>query len=337
MTHIIGCRYPVYSFFLPLYSFWSMDDFSWGNTRIVIGEGKDKKVIVQDDEGFDESMIPLKKFSGMCYLTCNKVEPDSLSLEYEAEALEGYEKVSHPGSRAPSPSRPESRARSRAPPPPSSGTDGDYYRNTNLTYNNSSNPNLRLPHNLRSASGHSHPAGSAYGGLPQLPQIPFGAGSVTGSDHGGYTATGMGFGMPMMGMPAQSAYAGSAYGGVPGPNFMPGAPRNSVATNLNMFGGGGGLMQPPSMAELQQRPMSTFSLATTANPFANMPSQSTDPTDEELLQVLRIYLSTQDLMTVTKKCVETKLIIMTILPDPYFFTRAGPLEKLLWLASQRRT
>jgi chitin synthase len=117
----------------------------------------------------------------------------------------------------------------------------------------------------------------------------------------------MGFGMPMMGMPAQSAYAGSLYGGVPGPNFMPGVPRNSVATNLNMFGGGGGgLMQPPSMAELQQRPMSTFSLATTANPFASTPSQSTDPTDEELLQVLRIYLSTQDLMTVTKKCVESR-------------------------------
>jgi chitin synthase len=42
-----------------------MDDFSWGNTRIVVGEGKDKKVIIQDDEVFDESMIPLKKFSGM--------------------------------------------------------------------------------------------------------------------------------------------------------------------------------------------------------------------------------------------------------------------------------
>lgn len=53
-----------------------MDDFSWGNTRIVVGEGKDKKVIVQDDEGFDESMIPLKKFSGTCYPTRNQDEPD---------------------------------------------------------------------------------------------------------------------------------------------------------------------------------------------------------------------------------------------------------------------
>jgi chitin synthase len=42
-----------------------MDDFSWGNTRVVVGEGRDKKVVYNDDEGFDESVIPLKKFSGM--------------------------------------------------------------------------------------------------------------------------------------------------------------------------------------------------------------------------------------------------------------------------------
>lgn len=41
-----------------------MDDFSWGNTRLVVGEGNNKKVIMAEDEKFDESMIPLKKFSG---------------------------------------------------------------------------------------------------------------------------------------------------------------------------------------------------------------------------------------------------------------------------------
>jgi len=46
--------------------------------------------------------------------------------------------------------------------------------------------------------------------------------------------------------------------------------------------------------------MSTFSMATHLNPFTS-PSASTDPTDEELLEVLRHYLATQDLMTVTKK------------------------------------
>ncbi len=55
----------MYSFFLPIYAFWCMDDFSWGNTRLVIGEGGNKKVIMNDDEKYDDSMIPLKKFSGM--------------------------------------------------------------------------------------------------------------------------------------------------------------------------------------------------------------------------------------------------------------------------------
>ena len=36
---------PVFSFALPLYSFWRMDDFSWGATRVVLGE-KGKKMIV---------------------------------------------------------------------------------------------------------------------------------------------------------------------------------------------------------------------------------------------------------------------------------------------------
>jgi chitin synthase len=27
-----------------------MDEFGWGNTRLIIGEGKDKKVIVNENE-----------------------------------------------------------------------------------------------------------------------------------------------------------------------------------------------------------------------------------------------------------------------------------------------
>lgn len=36
---------PIFSFMLPLYSFWRMDDFSWGATRVVLGESG-KKIIV---------------------------------------------------------------------------------------------------------------------------------------------------------------------------------------------------------------------------------------------------------------------------------------------------
>ena len=36
---------PMFTLFLPLYSFWKMDDFSWGQTRLVLGESG-KKIIV---------------------------------------------------------------------------------------------------------------------------------------------------------------------------------------------------------------------------------------------------------------------------------------------------
>ncbi|KAG0664380.1 hypothetical protein C6P46_001425 [Rhodotorula mucilaginosa] len=55
--------YPVYSFLLPVYSFWRFDDFTWGNTRVVVGEGRSKKVLQAEDEAFDESTIPLARFA----------------------------------------------------------------------------------------------------------------------------------------------------------------------------------------------------------------------------------------------------------------------------------
>ncbi|KAI0791459.1 glycosyltransferase family 2 protein [Irpex lacteus] len=53
---------PVFSFFLPLYSFWRMDDFSWGQTRIVMGESG-KKLVVHDEGKFDPRTIPLKSWN----------------------------------------------------------------------------------------------------------------------------------------------------------------------------------------------------------------------------------------------------------------------------------
>ena len=57
-------RFPIYSVWLPLYSFWSMDDFSWGNTRKVVGEGDKKTVVYENDEPFNDNMIPYKSFKG---------------------------------------------------------------------------------------------------------------------------------------------------------------------------------------------------------------------------------------------------------------------------------
>ena len=52
---------PVFSLGLPLYSFWHMDDFSWGNTRVVTGE-KGRQVVISDEGKFDPASIPHKKW-----------------------------------------------------------------------------------------------------------------------------------------------------------------------------------------------------------------------------------------------------------------------------------
>ena len=210
--------------------------------------------------------------------------------EYEAEAWEtGSRHSDETGYHSKSPSGAPSRShgpasRSHSPRPSYHQSQaGDYYRDTNVT-----NPQGSTYHGNGSQTNLSVYAGATNPfNVPQLPFMPFGgSGSVHGSDYGGA--------MPMPGpMPYQGT--GSMYG------MMPNVPRNTM---MNMYGGDvhgsqGGFAPP--MAPGMQRPMSTFSLATTVNPFASGPSMSTDPSDEELITALRAYLSTQDLMTVTKK------------------------------------
>lgn len=54
--------FPIYSFILPIYSFWNQDNFTWGTTRVVIGEKGDKRIVKVDDEGFDPRNIPLQRW-----------------------------------------------------------------------------------------------------------------------------------------------------------------------------------------------------------------------------------------------------------------------------------
>ncbi|CAN6648352.1 hypothetical protein TRVA0_023S00496 [Trichomonascus vanleenenianus] len=57
---IYVAAYPIHSFLLPIYSFWNMDNFSWGNTRIVVGEKGGKQLVSIDDEGFDPSSVEME-------------------------------------------------------------------------------------------------------------------------------------------------------------------------------------------------------------------------------------------------------------------------------------
>lgn len=63
--------YPIWSFILPVYSFWKQDDFSWGNTRVVVGEKGDRKLVAVDDAGYDPSSIPLQRWDD--YATANNL------------------------------------------------------------------------------------------------------------------------------------------------------------------------------------------------------------------------------------------------------------------------
>ncbi|KAJ3127640.1 hypothetical protein HK100_009642 [Physocladia obscura] len=53
---------PVFAFYVPLYAFWHFDDFSWGNTRVVVGD-KGKKILAADVVPFDPTSIPRRRWA----------------------------------------------------------------------------------------------------------------------------------------------------------------------------------------------------------------------------------------------------------------------------------
>jgi chitin synthase len=54
--------FPIYSFVLPVYSFWKQDDFSWGSTRLVLEEKGQRKVIAVEPERYDPRSVPLMRW-----------------------------------------------------------------------------------------------------------------------------------------------------------------------------------------------------------------------------------------------------------------------------------
>jgi chitin synthase len=87
--------FPIYSFILPIYSFWKQDDFSWGNTRVVIGEKGVKQIVTTDDEGFNPRSIPLQRWDD--YALANSLPGrrglagNSEKGEHSAYEDDGYE------------------------------------------------------------------------------------------------------------------------------------------------------------------------------------------------------------------------------------------------------
>jgi chitin synthase len=72
-----------------------MDDFSWGNTRKVVGEGDKKTVVYENDEPFNDNMIPYKSFKGesrdtrdsSCTIELCKLSKSTLTSRIRSECM----------------------------------------------------------------------------------------------------------------------------------------------------------------------------------------------------------------------------------------------------------
>ncbi|GAA5897015.1 hypothetical protein JCM6882_007333 [Rhodosporidiobolus microsporus] len=261
--------YPVYSFLLPVYSFWRFDDFTWGNTRVVVGEGRAKKVLQAEEEAFDESSIPLAKFS-----------------EYEAAIAddnERWEKESH-----------STAGFSLATKLPAGSFHGgaDYYRDT-TTHTRQGSRSTVGQFNLPQLPSQGFQFGGGPGsivGMPTPMGYPAGPGSMVGSEFG-YPGgvSGAPFMPPAATLQSQMSLVGMGMGmGAPPPSLSALPRRQSGMSAFSGYGGGG--MAP-----------SVFSMNPFANPPAPTPSDDPNPSDELLHSTLQNYLAGQDLMQLSKR------------------------------------
>ena len=164
----------------------------------------------------------------------------------------------------------------------------DYWRDSSPLGMKHSSPNLRhaasheqlgARSRVQSMAGLSMwGPGSVMGDAPSHP-APFLTPMMTGMSGGS-----QGYANPF-------APPASDYGLHPPPAFTNNGMLSNVPRNSMM-----------SMGGMAQNRMSSYSLATTANPFMSAPAltpdESPNPPDEKVLGTLRRYLAQQDLMTV---------------------------------------
>ncbi|KAI8084779.1 chitin synthase [Halteromyces radiatus] len=277
---------PVFSFFLPIYSFWHFDDFSWGNTRVVVGDNKQKKIIVADDEKFDEKMIPLKKWSVYEQELWELGSTGSKETGVTGQSYRSY--YTHGGGGGGGSvigGGYDTRSQYGSQMDP--GGDYDYYRDTNIGGDKPRNSRSRSP--MPMMSGYP---GSVISGAPMDMTPPLQRGSRTmslnsfGPDLGQFANTMMNDRGSIMGYPQQP----------------------SSGIYQNFMGSRSSLMQPgqPHDLDLQLRPMSQFSVPLSQGGLAPMIPPGF-PTDDDILAEIRNILATANLMSVTKKQVREQL------------------------------
>lgn len=79
---------PVWNFVLPVYAYWHMDDFSWGETRKVEGPGAAGKDEHGRAEGvFDASHIYMKRWHEFELERCKRAERFALGPNVERDSI----------------------------------------------------------------------------------------------------------------------------------------------------------------------------------------------------------------------------------------------------------
>ncbi|KAI9309037.1 chitin synthase [Cunninghamella echinulata] len=314
---------PVFSFFLPIYSFWHFDDFSWGNTRVVVGDNKQKKIIVADDEKFDEKMIPLKKWSDYEQELWEVGSTGSKETGITKHSYRSYH--TYGGASGIHDNRSQYGGNNSQ-----YGMDYDYYKDTNNINNDNNNNKKKRNHRSKSSmvmvpptngSGFGYagstilpPPGSEYGGGVPTMNPPLNRDSRTmslnsfGPDFNQFAASMMNDRMSMM-------------GGYPPAVAVPTLPPSSLQQQQQQQQQQQGMyqhytnnsrasmIQNGNEFDLSLRPMSQFSLALSqvgGSPYTTNPS-SGFPTDDEIVSEIRNILATANLMSVTKKQVREQL------------------------------
>ncbi|TYJ51675.1 hypothetical protein B9479_007746 [Cryptococcus floricola] len=332
--------FPIYSVLLPLYSFWSMDDFSWGNTRKVIGEGSQKTVVIEDDEPFSESMIPYRTFQ-----------------EYEYNAWETGSIRSAPSEKSRRTTQTSRSAASHLHPNPignnnrapsfhSSTSDlprgADYWRDSSPLGKGHESKRMR---NSPSQQSLAMGGGAGKDGRGRVQSM---AGMSMWGPASVYDAPQQGFMNPMMTggsfhsqgppsfYPPGAMGPGSMYGS---PMMMPmggmgmgmGMPMGAQHTggSMSMSQGMGAGGAPRNTMMPSQSRMSSFTLGgggENANNLAGMKvNEASLVGDEEVLEVLREWLGKQDLMSVTKR--QTRDATYALFPNAGLQARAGWLNE----------
>ncbi|KAJ3330765.1 hypothetical protein HDU93_010102 [Gonapodya sp. JEL0774] len=322
---------PFFSLLLPLYSFWNMDDFSWGTTRQIAGQkaGADHGA---DDEVFDPSEIPTITWDDFEKKTANIVGDG----QYSTTPVPGFQ-VPTPVFMQPSPPVQNSAPYGRSGSPTGSDTGSEH----------TAQSRSRMIHGMQtqinrdfddsaSQSGHSYisgyaPPGSYVSAAPSMIiPVPGGMMAIPG--------------MPMM-MPGAPQMMPQGYYGMgyspyqmATAGMMPGAPNpymmNMAPTPTASLSGASGYSPIP----MQQIPASSLNFgaplgnslfpavrpaeAMLPHPGATSDGEETSeaesipaaanapsafPSDDEIVWKIRTILSNTDLRLLTKRKVRDQL------------------------------